>query len=255
MRRVLLAQLRAHAARLVASTLAVVIAVAFVVATLVLDETSRSTILAAVGAQYVDSAAVVTADDGADLTPDVDALTRLHSVRAVAPSWETSVQAVVPGRTGARYLLVDTVADDPALRWQQLSAGTLPDAPGEVAVSDQAHASVGDVLTVTTSDAQGTESTGEVSVTGVVDLGGDPSAGLYGRAFVTPQQAQAWGASAPTELRVAGAPGFTAQAVAGDVAAALPGRAVTVRTGREQAVAVLDLAKRALQAAVMAGAA
>ncbi|MCW2530884.1 MAG: transporter permease, partial [Blastococcus sp.] len=39
MRTVLFAQLRAHAARLVASTLAVVIAVGFVVATLVLNET------------------------------------------------------------------------------------------------------------------------------------------------------------------------------------------------------------------------
>ena len=60
MRRVLLAQLRAHAARLVASTLAVVIATGFVVATLVLDETSRATIYEAVGAQYVHTAAVVT---------------------------------------------------------------------------------------------------------------------------------------------------------------------------------------------------
>ena len=40
---VLFASVRAHAARLVASTLAIVIAVGFVVATLVLDETSRAT--------------------------------------------------------------------------------------------------------------------------------------------------------------------------------------------------------------------
>ena len=65
MRTVLLAQVRAHAGRLLASTLAVVIAVGFVVATLVLNETARTTVLDAVGAQYVGAAAVVTSDDGA----------------------------------------------------------------------------------------------------------------------------------------------------------------------------------------------
>ena len=57
---VVLAQLRTHAARLIASTLAVVIAVGFVVATLVLNETSRATVLDTVGARYVGSTAVVT---------------------------------------------------------------------------------------------------------------------------------------------------------------------------------------------------
>ena len=98
MRTVLLAQVRAHAARLIASTLAVVIAVGFVVATLVLNETLRSTVLEAVGAQYVGTAVVVSSD-GASLADDVPALDRLDSVAAVAASWETSVRAGFPGRT------------------------------------------------------------------------------------------------------------------------------------------------------------
>ncbi|MET0764302.1 MAG: FtsX-like permease family protein [Blastococcus sp.] len=237
MRAVLFAQLRAHVARLVASTLAVVIAVGFVVATLVLNETSRSTVLDAVGAQYVDTAAVVTSEDGAPVGDHAHALTRLDSVRAVAPSWETSAQAGVPGRPGAQFLLVGTVADDPALRWQQLSAGTLPDGPGEVAVSERARADVGDVLTVTTSDADGNETESEVTVTGVVDLRGDPEAGLYGRAFATAEQVQAWGASDPVELRLAAAPGFSDEQVRTDVATALAGQDVVVRTGTAQAEA------------------
>ncbi|MGY1808753.1 FtsX-like permease family protein [Blastococcus sp. SYSU D00669] len=235
MRPVLFAQLRAHAARLVASTLAVVIAVGFVVATLVLNETTRSTMFEAVGAQYVGADAVVTSDDGAALDDAVYALTRLDSVQAVAPEWETSVQAVVPGRTGAQYLVVGTVADDPALRWQQLSDGELPTRPGEIAVSDRARAQVGDVLTVSSYDADGTPTSGEVTVTGILDLGGDPTAGLYGRAAVVPQQAQVWGVPAPTELRLAAAPGYSSGDVVADAAAALSGRAVTVRTGTEQA--------------------
>jgi putative ABC transport system permease protein len=235
-RRVLLAQLRAHAGRLVASTLAIVIAVGFVVATLVLNETSRVTVLEAMGAQYVDTAAVVSTDDGSPLDDgDAETLSRLDSVRAVAPTWRTSVQAVVPGRPGAQYLMVDTVADDPALRWQQVSAGTLPDGPGEIAVSDRARASVGDVLTVTTFDDDGRETTSKATVTGILDLEGDPSAGLYGRASVVPQQAQTWGAPAPAELRLAAAPGVSDQAVADEVAAALRGQRVTVHTGSAEA--------------------
>jgi putative ABC transport system permease protein len=234
-RTVLLAQVRANAARLVASTLAVVIAVGFVVGTLVLNETSRATVLTAVGAQYVDTAAVVTSTDGSPLADDVARLDELSSVQSVAPSWETSVQANVPGRTGSQFLLVDTVADDRVLRWQHLSAGSLPDRTGEIAVSDRARAALGDVLTVTTYDADGAETTTEATVTGIVDLGGDPEAGLYARGFAVPEQLRAWGAADPTELRLAATPGYSAEQVRLDVATALQGREVDVRTGTEQA--------------------
>jgi putative ABC transport system permease protein len=234
-RTVLFAQLRAHAARLVASTLAVVIAVGFVVATLVLNETARTTVLSAIGARYVDTAAVVTSTDGSSLEGHVRRLESLDSVAAVAPSYETSVQASVPGRAGSQYLLVDTVADDTGLRWQQLSAGALPDRVGEVAVSDRARAEVGDVLTVTSQTLTGSETTSEATVTGIVDLSGDPEAGLYGRAFVTPEQAVAWGATDPTELRLAAADGVAADQAALDAATLLRDAPVEVLSGTERA--------------------
>jgi putative ABC transport system permease protein len=235
MRTVLLAQLRTHAARLIASTLAIVIAVGFVVGTLVLNQTARATVLDALGARYVGAAAVVTSEDGSSLAGDVDALADVGSVWAVEPTWQTSVQASVPGRDGAQYLAVETVATTPQLRWQAMAEGTLPDAEGEVAVSERARAELGDVLTITSTDAEGTESTSRATVTGIVDLQGDPEAGLYGRAFVVPDQARAWGAVDPTELRLAAAPGFAAEQVQTDAAAALAGRDVVVRTGAEQA--------------------
>ncbi|MEU2348425.1 FtsX-like permease family protein [Modestobacter sp. NPDC049651] len=236
MRAVTLASLRAHAARLVASTLAIVIAVGFVVGTLVLNQTSRDTLLQSAGAQYVDTAAVVTSRDGSSLAGDVGTLAAQPGVRAVEPSWETSVQAVVPGSTGARYLTVDSVATDPALRWQQLSAGRLPTAPGEVAVSERAKAAVGDRLEVRSYDTTtGEETTSAATVVGVVDLRGDPTAGLYGQAFVTAEQAQQWGATDPTELRIAATPGADDEAVADAVRDALTGQSVTVRTGTGQA--------------------
>ena len=235
MRTVLFAQLRTHAARLIASTLAIVIAVGFVVATLVLNQTARATVLESIGARYVGAAAVVTSVDGASLTDVVDDLDALGSVWSVDPSWEISVQASVPGRDGAQFLLAESVAATPALRWQTLADGRLPSGEGEVAVSERARADVGDVLTITTIDADGNESTSRATVTGIVDLQGDPEAGLYGRAFVTPGQAQAWGATDVTELRLAATPGFDAEQVRLDAATALADRDVAVRTGAEQA--------------------
>ena len=67
MRALTLASVRAHLPRLIASTLAIVIAVGFVVATLVLNETTRATVLKAAGAQYVDTDVVVTSDSGSGL--------------------------------------------------------------------------------------------------------------------------------------------------------------------------------------------
>ncbi|MBB3677139.1 putative ABC transport system permease protein [Modestobacter versicolor] len=230
-----LASIRAHLPRLIASTLAIVIAVGFVVATLVLNETTKATVLEAAGAQYVDTDVVVTSDSGSGLLDRVDALTALDGVQAVDPSWQTSVQAVVPDRSGAQYLQVDSVAGEPQLRWQQLSAGSLPVRPGEIAVSERVGADVGDQLSVTTYDDDGNASTTEATVTGVVDLRGDPTAGVFGRGFVTADQAQAWGAQEPVELRIAGTTGTDPGTLAGEVTSALSGTGATVRTGTEQA--------------------
>ncbi|RBY74392.1 ABC transporter permease [Blastococcus sp. TF02-09] len=233
MRSVVLAQLRTHAARLIASTLAVVIAVGFVVATLVLNETSRSTVLDTVGARYVHAAAVVTSEGGS-LADDVADLEALSSVGVVAPAYEAGVSAEVPGRPGSQYLSVQSVADAPQLRWEQLSSGRLPREVGEVAVTDRARAEVGDVLTVSAYDADGEATTSQATVTGIVDLRGDPQAGLFARGFVTEAQARDWGAGFPAELRIAAGPGFGADEVLRDVTAAVPGDAV-VRTGEAQA--------------------
>ncbi len=234
--RVTLSGLRAHAARLVASTVAIVIAVGFVVATLTLSETTRDTMLEAVGARYVSAEVVVTSTTGEPVDGVAREIAGVPGVQAVDLATSTSVQALVPGRSGAQYLLVDSVAEDPALRWQQLADGALPDRPGEAAVSERVGADVGDVITVTTYAEDGVEESSQVTVVGVVDLGGDPGAGLNGRAFVSGDQVQAWGALGPSEVRVAGTGGTDADALAATVRDALAGQDVDVRTGEEQAV-------------------
>ena len=191
--------------------------------------------LEAIGARYVSTDVVVTTA-GERLDGAAAEVADLPGVAAVDLATSTSVQAVVPGRTGAQYLLVDSVAEDPALRWQQLAEGALPDRPGEAAVSERVGAAIGDVLTVTTYGDEGGESTSQVTVVGVVDLGGDPSSGINGRAFVSAAQVEAWGALGPSELRIAAADGTDPQTLATAVRAALDGSDVDVRTGEEQAV-------------------
>ena len=71
-------------------------------------------------------------------------------------------------------------------------------------MTDRARAEIGDVLTVSAYDAEGEATTSEATVTGIVDLRGDPEAGLYARGFVTEAQARDWGAAGPVELRIAG---------------------------------------------------
>ncbi|SDF71789.1 ABC transporter permease [Klenkia brasiliensis] len=231
MRRVLLAQVRAHAGRLVASTTAVVIAVAFVVATLVLNQTARTTVLDAVGAQYTGADLVVSSTEGDTLADQVPAVAAVPGVTAVAPQWDTSLQAVLPGTTGARYVSIGAVADAPALRWQQLAAGSLPTQPGQIALSAGSDVAVGDVVPFTTYDADGTELTGDLTVTGLVDTSGSVTGGLFTQGFVTPEQARQWGAWA-SELLVAGDPDPAALQ-----AALTTTGEVTVRTGTEAAEA------------------
>ncbi|MSW65449.1 MAG: ABC transporter permease, partial [Actinobacteria bacterium] len=169
MNRVLLAQVRANAGRLIASMTAIVIAVAFVVATLVLNQTAKSTVLEAVGAQYTGTDFVLSSTEFEPLGDQAGAVAAVPGVTAVAPAWDTSLQAVLPGTTGARYVSIGAVADAPELRWQQLAGGSFPTGPGEIVLSADSGAAVGDELTFTSYDAAGTEITGDLTVTGLVD--------------------------------------------------------------------------------------
>ncbi|NAZ86115.1 FtsX-like permease family protein [Kineococcus indalonis] len=242
MLRTTLAQLRAHAGRVLASCLAVVIAVAFVVATLVLNSSASASLLQAVGAPFTASAAVVTADEGADpaaagpaLGAAAERVRALPGVAQVAADRGAGVQVRLPGRSGSSYAQADAVTAEGPLRWERTSSGRLPRAPGEVAVSDRLGAAVGDELELSVpqeDDAPGPVA--RVRVVGVVDLRGDPTAGLQGRLFATDADVRGWGAPEPSRLRVAAAPGADGAQLAGGVAGAVEG-ALVVRTGEEAA--------------------
>jgi len=242
-----LAQLRAHAGRVVASCLAIVIAVGFVVATLCLSASSRASVLQAVGAQYVGAALVVTDDAGtAEGAPDpleaaATAVAALPGVTATALDRSTSVQLLLPGRSGTSSATALGVAAAAPLRWQHLSAGRLPTEAGEVAVSERTGAHVGDVLTLTPQPLGDVGATAPPAplparVVGVVDLGGDPRAQASGRVFASDADLTAWGATPADALRVAVAPGTDVAALRAAVAGAVP--TASVATGEEAAETV-----------------
>jgi len=256
--RTTLAQVRAHAGRLIASCVAIVIAVGFVVATLILAESTNATITRAVGAQYVDSDAVVVpgvtdsspsssggqASDGPSLEELLRPISGLDGVQSVAADRETFVQAVVSGTSGSRYVTVESVPEDGPLRWQRLADGELPERVGEVAVSARSGAQVGDTIQVSyypsTSGSQRDQAepvTDDVTVVGIVDLSGDPTAGVQGRFFAMPDQVADWGAQDPIQLRIAAVDGTDVGALLSSVQAFVDesGIQATVRTGQEQA--------------------
>ncbi|MBA3368495.1 MAG: ABC transporter permease, partial [Geodermatophilaceae bacterium] len=262
MLRLTLAQVRAHVGRLVASCLGIIIAVAFIVATLVLTETSRITVLEAVGARYVDTAAVVT-PTGSAQTPEsnqqeatpgnaaqtselVDALTRVTGVTAVSAETQSLVDVEVPGSSGTQFAVVESVPSAAELQWHELASGRLPTTPGEVAVSARVGAALGDTLRVTAYgvEAQQPGTTAEpepvvedVIVVGVVDLGSDPTANVQGRLFATPDQVAAWGGVEPFEFRIAAAAGADLERLLVEITGAVRerGSSAAVVTGEQAA--------------------
>src|SRR5690242_16893700 len=112
-----LAQLRAHLNRLVATVLAIVIAVGFVVATLVLNQTSKATVLGAVAAQYRQTDTVVTADLSADNSVGLEArpgliekIKAVPGVSAVTADINTYAQVRLPGRRGYQFGSISAVS-------------------------------------------------------------------------------------------------------------------------------------------------
>lgn len=253
-----LAQLRTHIPRLIATCLAIIIAVGFVVATLVLNETSKATVLNSVGAQYQNTDAVITANLDAEGDNSLDArkglvqqITSIPGVSAVAVDRSTYSQVRLPGSKGYRFATVTDVAADKTLQWQQMIAGRLPTATGEVAIGEHEGVSVGTTLTLLVTppyvdSTEGTEPAAPTTVTakvvGVIDLRG--AVGMdENQMFAVPAQTTALGTAETDAIRVAGAADTDAQALAtriNDALAEAGQKNLFVRTGEEEAQGIAD---------------
>jgi putative ABC transport system permease protein len=219
-----------------------------VVATLVLDQTSKTTVYRATAAQFQDADAVITATGDASLTSKLaDQVAGLTGVRAVAADRSTDLQVKLPGSTGYRSGQLTGVATDRALQWQQLAAGRLPTADGEVAIGKERGVKLGSTVSLLVrppSKADSTDSTADpvtrtAAVVGIVDLTGatgDAGPGSE-QLFATQTQAADWGATDFDAIRVAAGTGVDSSALVSEIQSTLTrtdGTGLTVRTGAEE---------------------
>jgi putative ABC transport system permease protein len=189
MRTVILASLRTHARRYVAATLAVVIGVSFVVVTSALSAATKDGLVAGVAVPFRGADAVVS---------EISAVDAATVVRRAAEAGESAavigyVTQPITSDEGVvdQHADLAPLADDPALRWQELRAGTWPTGPGQ-AVADANDAKstgveVGDRLRV----GAGARAL-EVEVTGLVDT---PSASAGGSLYLPWADLERWTSS------------------------------------------------------------
>ncbi|MCD5420484.1 FtsX-like permease family protein [Rhodococcus pyridinivorans] len=232
MKHLVLAQARAHRGRYVASVLAVFVAVAFVVTTLVLGDTVSASVSKSTAARYEGVAAVALPADST-VAPD-EVLTLVATTPGVeAAALDVSGPVRLIGADGSSSNGTATsIAPEGALRWQQLGDGRWPSNPAEVAVGSSSGRAIGDEITV--AGPTGSVPPTTVEVVGVVDLDGSPLALSPGPVFGDAAQVRSWsGDTTDWEVRAVG----DADAVR---AALAPVPGVDVVPGADRATAVAD---------------
>jgi len=256
--RLTLSQMRTGARRLAAAGVAVVVATAFVAATLLAGVLAKDTTYRTVTASLADASVVVRGTDDRPLGPeDVSSLAGLGEVAAADGVLQLYAQVRAGGKQDAA--VITPVASHQALQVFDPAEGRLPVADGEAALTtstaERLGAGVGDVVRVehdeyveAPSGPPGAPDEGgtwevvsdELDVTGIVD---DPPAilGSASTVLVVRDTAEAWavagtpeGALRYDQVLVAGA-GGTDEQVAEAVRAALP--QAVVRTALEEAEA------------------
>ncbi len=252
-----LTQARAHAGRLVAAGVAVLVGTAFVAATLAVGGLLRSTVTAAVSASYAGADVVVSAgpiDEGL-----VERAGRADGTAAAEGRRTTYVDVQTAGRTD--LVQVASTPRARALRDPvEVARGRLPDAPGEVALdealAERLDLGVGDAVTVRWSTyaadpaaAEAAESSTRAAAPEVVgllarrtDLTGaspellaDPADAATWSTFDEAQGPQGLGA-----VLVVGAPGTDPGGLRDAVARQVGSSDAVVRTAEEQTAASVD---------------
>ncbi|UYP17848.1 FtsX-like permease family protein [Rhodococcus sp. Z13] len=232
MRHLVLAQARAHRGRYVASALAVLVAVAFVVTTLVLGDTVSASVTKSTAEQYENVSAAVLPGDS-----DVAADDLLAAVATAPGVQEAALDVTGPVRLvdadgASSHGTATAVAPEGTLRWQRLGDGHWPSAPGEVAVGSTAGRAIGDTVTIL--DVAGSVPPSTVEVVGIVDLEGSALALNAGSVFGDVAQVRAWtGDTTDWEVRVMG----DLDAVRTAVEAVAPGAEVVSGADRATEVA------------------
>ncbi|GAB3261651.1 ABC transporter permease [Kineosporia babensis] len=244
-----LAQLRSQAHRLVATAVAIVIAVGFVVATLVLNDSSRQTVLGALASQYLHTDVVVAPDDTGEVAPQTlakvaSAITGNPAVAALTFDSSTYVSARLPGRAAYQFSQVTGLANDEVLRWQKLEEGSWPSEPNQIVTAVGRDLEVGSVVEIRIFGAEPGQETVQATVVGLTERSSDIASIGTPLFWAASDQARAWGATSGGALRVAATAGTTPQDLALTVRQTIQEipetEGLNVRTGEQEAEALAD---------------
>lgn len=188
-----LANLKTYSRRFIAVTLAVMIGTAFLAATLMVNASATETLKNSIGSSYANADLVVGQDYMMDMAAgDEDkpethvlgpktlkAIESVDGVAAVHGSANIGVSVNAGGRD--YYASANTAATNKKLSSTVLESGALPTGSEQVAIdatyAGEYNISVGDVLEIGATTAEGKEISRQVKVSGITAASSDPMTG------------------------------------------------------------------------------
>ncbi|MQA06635.1 MAG: FtsX-like permease family protein [Streptosporangiales bacterium] len=229
--RTTLRSLRAHGARLVFSSLAIILGVGFAAGTFVLTDTIQHGYRAsfAADAQRLDVVAEPKGAAGgklpAGLLDDVRDTTGVGTAQARYQGYGQLLdEDGRPAGGGQGFAQVDTVAAAKSLRWQEASKGRLPAADDELVLDAAAAKRFGFGIDETVRLVDADDEVRSYTLVGLMDLENSPQYAGAPYAGVTASQAKLLaGVDAKVRIDVLTASGSSAGAVERDIATTLPG--------------------------------
>ncbi|MBO4204477.1 ABC transporter permease [Micromonospora echinofusca] len=247
--RLTLRLLRADVLRLLLSSLATVLGVAFVAGTLMFTDGMKAGAYDRAGTFDRHTDVAVVADRASIPAGAVDRVRALPGVRAADGEFiGTGGLLGADGRPVLGYAVLVSIPTEPALRSYDLVAGRLPDRPGEVVLDERTVADEGFRLDtpVRVGGAGGPARpytlVGTVDVAGTSRDVGGPYIGLVG-----PDALRAAGAQGYARILVAAAPGVPPAELVTRVGSAVTGAGASVQTRRQLLDAAVEDAVRDLE--------
>ncbi|MBD8044360.1 FtsX-like permease family protein [Arthrobacter sp. Sa2BUA2] len=247
MLQVALAQVRLNARRFIAVGVAVMIAVGFLTATLVINASSKASLTESVGQSFRNADLVVSAgyDEEAESFAVLDERTAdlARGMDGVADTYTVfgGSVAVRDGR-GTSYAMLTNIPADESLLPVDVVKGTLPAAGRDVAIDKQTAErrgiDIGSVLPVVSSEElEGPETS--LTVTAIVEASSNPSMMGNAQLYATDETAAPFANTIYgfDSIQLALADGVSVDAVQAELTEAIAGagiRAVTVRTVAEE---------------------
>lgn len=201
--RLALGQVRAHALRYAATMLAIALSVGFVLASAGLVRTLTTSVEESFAARFEGTSVVIghvgdrtaaSSEEGRQAAADQEAraleiIGATTGVRAVTVDRLRYVTARTQGEA-SRGTTVSTLAADDGLRWQRVTDGRVPGAPGEVALPAGEGVALGETVEVRA--RSGDAGFEPLTVVGLVDLEGQPDMRSSLPLYVTADQLVAW---------------------------------------------------------------